>query len=45
MVTAIEDNEKVEEAIRHGAIGYITKPISLDQLEQVVFSAAGRTKI
>jgi DNA-binding response OmpR family regulator len=42
MVTAVEDAEKAEEARRYGVIEYITKPLSLEQLEQTVFAAAGR---
>ena len=33
MVTAIETNEKIEEAIKLGADNYITKPLSLEYLE------------
>ena len=36
MVTAVEDQEKVDEACRLGACEYITKPLVLDHLEQVV---------
>jgi len=38
MVTAVEDSEKAEEAKSHGAAGYITKPLSLEQLEHSVLS-------
>ena len=38
MVTAIEDTEKLEEAKSFGAAGYITKPLSLEQLEHSVLS-------
>jgi DNA-binding response OmpR family regulator len=40
MVTAIETRDKIEECIRLGADNYITKPLSLDYLENDV-----RTKI
>jgi len=36
MVTALEDQDKVDEACRLGACEYITKPLILDNLEQVV---------
>jgi len=36
MVTAIETNEKIEEAMRLGADNYITKPLSLEYLERDV---------
>lgn len=36
MVTALEDQEKIEEACRLGACEYITKPLALDHLEQAV---------
>lgn len=36
MVTAIETNEKIEEAMRLGADNYITKPLSLEYLEKDV---------
>jgi DNA-binding response OmpR family regulator len=36
MVTAIETKDKIEEAIRLGADNYITKPLSLEYLENDV---------
>ncbi len=36
MVTAIETTEKIEEAVRMGADNYITKPLSLEYLENDV---------
>jgi DNA-binding response OmpR family regulator len=36
MVTAIETREKIDEAIRLGADNYITKPLSLEYLENDV---------
>ncbi len=36
MVTALETREKIEEAMRHGADNYITKPLSLEYLEKDV---------
>ncbi|MDP3919956.1 MAG: response regulator [Candidatus Omnitrophota bacterium] len=36
MVTAIETQEKIETAMRHGADNYITKPLSLEYLEKDV---------
>ncbi len=36
MVSAVEDQEKMDEARRLGACEYITKPLVLDNLEQVV---------
>jgi len=36
MVTALEDQEKMDEACRLGACEYITKPLILDNLENVV---------
>ena len=40
MVTAVNDSAKMEEAKLYGAIGYITKPLSLEQLEKSVFMIA-----
>lgn len=40
IVTAVDDTEKAEEAKNYGATEYITKPLLLEQLERVVFSAA-----
>lgn len=37
MVTALEDQDKMDEAHKNGAIGYITKPLMLDSLEATVF--------
>lgn len=36
MVTALEDQDKVNEAYKLGACDYITKPLALDYLEQAV---------
>jgi len=36
MVTAVETQDKIEEAMRHGADNYITKPLSLEYLEKDV---------
>lgn len=36
MVTALEDRDKMDEARRLGACEYITKPLILDHLEDVV---------
>ena len=36
MVTALETTEKIEEAMRLGAANYITKPLSLEYLENDV---------
>lgn len=36
MVTAVETQEKIEEAMRYGADNYITKPLSLEYLENDV---------
>jgi two-component system, response regulator, stage 0 sporulation protein F len=36
MVTALEDQDKMHEAYKLGAIDYITKPLVLDYLEEAV---------
>lgn len=36
MVTAVETQDKIEEALRNGADNYITKPLSLEYLEKDV---------
>ena len=36
MVTAVETSDKIEQAIKLGADNYITKPLSLEYLEQDV---------
>ncbi len=36
MVTALEDQDKMDEAFRLGACEYIRKPLVLDNLEQTV---------
>jgi len=36
MVTAVEDQDRMDEACRLGACEYITKPLVLDNLEQAV---------
>lgn len=40
MVSAVDDNEKIEEARGHGVVDYITKPLLLEQLEKTVLAAA-----
>lgn len=40
MVSAIEDLNVIEEAKRHGAKEYITKPLVLDELEKTVLEKA-----
>lgn len=40
IVTAVDDSEKAEEAKRYGAVDYITKPLSLEQLEETVLALA-----
>lgn len=40
MVSAIEDTDVIEEAKRHGAKGYITKPLVLEELEKTVIEKA-----
>ena len=39
MVTALEDQDRIDEAWRLGASDYITKPLMLDYLEQAVEKA------
>jgi len=41
MVTALDEQEKIEEAYRCGAMGYITKPLVLDHLEDTVMKNLG----
>lgn len=41
MVTAVETEEKIEEAMRYGADNYITKPLSLEYLEKDVQDKIG----
>jgi two-component system, response regulator, stage 0 sporulation protein F len=36
MVTALDDQDRINEACRLGACEYITKPLALDNLEQTV---------
>jgi DNA-binding NtrC family response regulator len=36
MITALDDQEKMDEASRLGACDYITKPLMLDYLEEAV---------
>jgi len=45
MVSALDEKDKIEEAYRFGAIGYITKPLILDELEQAVFKSFGAAEI
>lgn len=40
MVSAIEDMDVIEEAKRHGAAEYITKPLVLEELEKIVLERA-----
>jgi len=40
MVSAIEDMDVIEEARRHGATEYITKPLVLEELEKIVLEKA-----
>lgn len=42
MVTALEDQDKIDEACRLGACEYITKPLVLDHLEQTVEKILGK---
>ncbi len=41
MVTAVETEDKIEEAMRYGADNYITKPLSLEYLEKDVRDKIG----
>lgn len=36
MVTGVKDDDVMKEALSHGASDYVTKPLSLEYLEQVV---------
>src|SRR3989338_521487 len=36
MVTALDEKDKMEDAQKYGAMGYITKPLLLDSLEATV---------
>jgi DNA-binding response OmpR family regulator len=36
MVTALDDQDRMREALKLGAVDYITKPLVLDNLEQAV---------
>ena len=36
MITAYDDSEKYETAMRYGADGYVTKPIDFERLGQEV---------
>jgi len=45
MVTAVEDEEKIEEAKNCGAVDYITKPLLLEQLERVVLTVAEQIRV
>jgi len=44
MVTRIDDKDKVEEARRLGALHYIPKPLTLDELNDAVNEAAAIVK-
>ena len=39
-VTAVHEQDKMDEAYKLGAVNYITKPLILEELEQKVFSYA-----
>lgn len=41
MVTAVETEDKIDEAMRYGADNYITKPLSLEYLEKDVQDKIG----
>lgn len=45
IVTAVEDTEKAEEAKRHNAVEYITKPLVLEQLERSVMTVAEQIRM
>ena len=44
MVTRMTDKDKVEECRRLGALHYITKPLTLDELDKVINSAVSVVK-
>lgn len=44
VVTALEDIETVDEAKRCGAVGYLTKPLLLEQLERTVLTLAEQVR-
>ena|SRR3989338_6176735 len=44
MVTCVDDLEKMDEAKRLGALGYITKPLVLDELEKKVLNIFKKTE-
>jgi len=44
MVTAIEDQDKVDEAMKLGAVAYVTKPLVLETLESTVMLSAREAK-
>ncbi len=41
MVTALDEQDKMEEAYKFGALDYITKPLVLDNLERTVMKTLG----
>lgn len=41
MISAVDEEVVVELAMKYGAVGYITKPFSLEQLEKDVFLKNG----
>lgn len=45
VITAVEDTQVAEEAKRHGAVDYITKPLLLEQLERTVLTVAEQIKM
>ncbi len=45
MITANNDIDVAEEAKKHGATEYITKPLLLEQLERTVFTIAEQIKM
>ena len=45
MISAVDDEEKVEEAKGLGVVEYITKPLLLEQLERTVLTVAEQLKM
>lgn len=45
MVTAVDDEDRAEEAKQHGVAEYITKPLLLEQLERTVLRVAEEIKM
>lgn len=44
MVTAVEDQDKMDEACKLGACSYITKPLVLENLESSVYDISKKLK-